>query len=209
MKLRQDIPISDPNPSQLKAAIEEQLDQLIGLGLQVELIDPATRDRYDSTCVNIIGSERGQDDNLVILEALCEPLSAVHLASLVQLGEQTSFDRGVIGLKYRMARLGYYANYDGACKGMLGVHINETTTQYFSRDCDGLAELQLFVEESELRQEISQHTGDFLKAGIQVNIVGEHEFEIILQENDPALKRRLTRKNVDRLITLAYVWNDL
>lgn len=209
MKLRQDIPISDPNSSQLKAAIEEQLDQLIGLGLQVELIDPATRDRYDSICVNVIGSKHGQDDNLVILEALCEPLSVGDLASLVQLGEQTAFDRGVIDLKYRMARLGYHVHYDSTCDGIFNVHINATTTQYFSCNRDGLAELQLFVEESELRQKISQHTGDFLKAGIQVNIVGEHEFEIILQENDPALKRRLTRKNVDRLITLAYAWGDL
>lgn len=206
MKLPENVKISGANPDVTRSEIERLLDDLASCGLQVEISDQVHGDDYEC-CATITGRPYARGVNEELLRLL-QPLAIGNIPDLIQLRERTRFDYTLNVWRPRIAALGYTILYDDRASAHIELSSYDGSAVRFNRSSASALAMQDYIERFELRQDLIDHNAEFMQAGITVSVL-DQKFEFVLQENDPAIQRRMTKENVDKLIALARAYNTL
>ncbi len=186
----------------VRECLEQTLDELTELGLRVQFFEAA--DNLPS--VQIDDPASAADLQSEVRRELFGKIYAENVADLIQLRERRIFEVGLDQLYFRILQLGWHVRRDHN-RDQCALYDAFGLTVSYNADSENLASLRKFVERNELCRDLAIHGDEFTNAGINVSVVSVDRenayFACILRENDPPLRRNLTRANVDWLIAIA------
>lgn len=201
-RFRDDIPAKDHAAFLASMnGVLNQLEEELGVNIvQVPDVEPAERNRLIDR-INLAWLDAA---GLECSYCICEPVSLQYLADLRALAGKLSFQQGLEGLALRMAKLGWSPHITSSPE-RCEVCVSSACSRYYELSRTGLAELLCDVGYAELREKLDEYQNAFEAAGMAVRFVSNDEISVVLQENDPPLRRRLTKRNVNNLIAIADV----
>lgn len=194
----------DAERQQLKQLLADTLAEAENSGLKVE-VEPAND--YYARAIAVHGDSQIEKDAFqkrVDCIRLSEPIHADEIAGLIRFYQTWQFLVGVELLKDRITKLGWYSNLE---KHAWRLHIGNRNYIDYDMTPEELIEVRRYVECSELSRQLLAQNKVIEEAGIIVKIHGD-TMDIILAENDPVLRRRLTAKNVQWLIDVAKLMSE-
>ncbi len=190
----------DTERQRLKQLLADTLAEAEKSGLKVE-IEPA-KDYFARAIAVHHGNSQIEKDAFqkrVDCIRLSEPIHADEIASLIRFYQTQQFLVGVELLSDRITKLGWYSSLE---KQVWRLHIESRSHIDYDMTPDELIEVRRYVECSELSRQLLAQNEVIEEARIVVKVHGDM-MDIILAENDPVLKRRLTAKNVQWLLGVA------
>lgn len=189
----------EKDPEGLLCSVEEILGELAEAGFKVGI---------EQEYLMVSSPQDRQSESLILFQHFSDKINVYALVGLVQLRESIAFQQGFDELKARMANLGWGFRHNSIDSKRTEVYTGDGVTIYYNCTLADLRALQTRVEQAELLADLYEHWTEFSEAGLHVSVTDD-QLEITFQDSDPALKRYLTRRNLDWLLAITRAINEL